>query len=264
MVGVPRRPPQPEPAGSMTAGTPGKENTMVRVRKIGIALNGEGRKLPMPQVIRQTRLGFDRLVKAMSNGGEVAGTEVRATFQRFENALLEELVRGNRVETPVGTFFVSVGVGQRGEDGDFELLSKNVRLNFRPSPRLAKRVQAEVELELIAEPPNNAPYIACIENATREGCTESLRANELIYLTGLRLDFAHDDPEQGVFFTSTDGTALRVTSYGHCGSREIAFVVPTLPEGEYQLDVRSGDGDRKKEKGSYEDLVAIESTAPAN
>jgi hypothetical protein len=56
-------------------------------------------------------------------------------------------------------------------------------------------------------------------------------------LTGRRLKFDAGDPEQGVFFIADDGTAHQVEMMLKNLPTESIFIIPTLPAGNYTLEV---------------------------
>ena len=67
-------------------------------------------------------------------------------------------------------------------------------------------------------------------------------------IAGHRLKFDAADPEQGVFFVDSSGTAVRVAMYGRIKPAELFFMVPDgLAAGDYTLEVRvvfASDGPR--------------------
>lgn len=230
---------------------------MVRVKKRPVHLHGD-EALSMPQVIGQARLSFDDLVDLMSDGGRVATTEIKDSFTRLQQSLIGALGRGNRVETPVGTFSISLGVGTRNEDGTFDLKSENARVNFRPSVELLEAVRDRIEFVEDATVSTQRPMIECLENRSNAGCTDTVRPAELIYLRGKNLNFNHASPVEGVFFIAEDGAETRVATYGKSGARQVIFVVPGLTPGTYTLELRALRADERTEVGLLKGELAVE------
>ena len=80
----------------------------------------------------------------VSRGGRVTSTEVVSAFSLLESTLIEMLLLGKRVETPLGTFSLSIGSVRRDEFGHLELTSTNARVTFRPRTSLLDAVRKEI------------------------------------------------------------------------------------------------------------------------
>ena len=109
--------------------------------------------------------------------------------------------------------------------------------------RLRKGVPADVEL-VKRYSPKNAPLPQRYADTRSGTFNEALTPGGTGWLQGQRLSLDPRDPQQGVFLVHTvDKTVTRVEEVTKCAGTEILFLVPALPAGNYQLEVRAAFND---------------------
>jgi hypothetical protein len=89
--------------------------------------------------------------------------------------------------------------------------------------------------ETVKRKPNPIKYSDLISGTSDDQLTPGGAGR----LLGHRLQFEEANPEQGVFFVGTDGGATRIELAIRNMPKELIFVVPSLPPGEYTLQVRA-------------------------
>ena len=230
---------------------------MVRVRKRQIELR-DGERITFPQVIGSSRMNFERFVGAMSDGGKVATTEVMANFARLQRALTQALADGNRVETPIGTFSVSLGAGERDDAGGFYITGRNARVNFRPARSLLDAVRTGIRLDEETQVTVRRPIPERLENSVSRVMLRSIHPMELVYVIGKNLEFDHENAEEGVFFVSAKGKETRATSYGRGHAGQLSVVVPTLAPGAWTVQVRATREPMGLQVGTLASEVTVE------
>lgn len=231
---------------------------MVRVRKRTIELR-DGVPVSMPQVIGTPRMDFDEFVLRVSDGGEVAATEVVASFARLERALTRALADGNRVETPIGTFSVSLGAGERDDAGGFRLSGRNARINFRPAKQLLQEVRERINLEEESDVTVRRPIPERLENSVAGVQLDRVHPTELVYIMGKNLDFDHQNEDEGVFFITAKSKATRAASYGRSHAGRLALVIPPLTAGPYTVEVRALRDEEGIQSGTLPMEITLES-----
>jgi hypothetical protein len=230
---------------------------MVRVRKRQIEFR-EGEVVSFPQVIGSSRMDFERFVQAMSDGGQVATTEVMANFARLQRALTRALADGNRVETPIGTFSVSLGAGERDDAGGFYITGRNARVNFRPARQLIDAVRAGITFDEETEVTVRRPILDRLENSVSGVMLKTIYPTELVYLIGKNLEFDHENEQEGVFFVGAKGKETRATSYGRGNAGQLSVVVPTLASGAWTVQVRATRDEMGLQAGTLAGEVTVE------
>jgi hypothetical protein len=78
-------------------------------------------------------------------------------------------------------------------------------------------------------------------------------------VTGHRLKFDPDDPEQGIFLIpAKNGKAIRINETARNKGRELIFMVPSdLPVGLYVLEVRTIFGRHSLRTGRLEEKLIV-------
>ncbi len=234
---------------------------MLRVKKRHVELGGES--MTVPQVVSNGTIDYDEFVDVVSNGDRSTANEVISVISRIQRSMSFMLARGDRVQTPIGTFSVSMGVGERDAFGAFELSPKNARVNFRPSQDMIKEVRERIDIELDSTVSVLRPAIDAVENATVDVPAGTIIPESLVYVRGKNLEFNPANETEGVFLIDANGVETRASVYGRCGARQIVMVVPGVDNGVFRLQVRATRGEDEFEVGEYPGTLTVVETAPA-
>lgn len=197
-----------------------------------------------PRVVQSDRVTMDELLDYMATDTALEATDMRAGLSRLSEALLFYLGRGERVNTPIGSF----GVSARGTYVDGEtprVETRNIGINFRPDPALLASLREHTRIVMRDNPGPLRPVIQSVMNADDSSQGAKAKPGHIMMLRGTRLGFDETDDSQGVFFVAEDGSATRASVYSRTGSTHIDCKLPELPAASYTVEVRarSGGGD---------------------
>lgn len=116
----------------------------------------------------------------------------------------------------------------------------------------------EIKAEKV-EPVSNAPLPASFEDVATETINELLTPGGVATLSGMRLKFDRDDPQQGIFLISRNSEEFRVEKIVTMKPKQVVFMLPTgLEQGDYTLEVRIlPKGNKAVRKGALPDKITV-------
>jgi len=180
-----------------------------------------------------------------SRGSTITKAEGLAVMEEFFNAVGQAVKNGSSIKTPLFNILPSIsGVFNSPEDR-FDPLRHQVRVRINPGKRL-KEMEPEIVVNKIPaqkRKPVLLNYIDVKTGRTNEEITPGQAAN----ITGDLLKFNEQDPEQGVFFinTLTREVFKLPGNLMQNRAKELIFMNPELPSGEYTVEVRTIIGRNK-------------------
>jgi hypothetical protein len=164
--------------------------------------------------------------------------EAKANYEEIVSAFDYFLQRGCGFNTE----FIKIRPVMPGvyNNDDDRYDSKRHKIKYRAS--LGKRYNHaadDVKVEKVT-PPSNLPLPATLEDVTSETVNETLTPGGTAVLTGIRLKFNQDDPQQGIFLTDSAKNEHRVEKIlSHTGTKVIFLTPAVLAADEYSLEVRA-------------------------
>ncbi len=182
---------------------------------------------------------IDELVHEISQRGVTASEhDIKNCLVHAAEVIGDYLSWGYTVDSPFGIIRTTV----RGKFDDwndrFDPDRHEVDIKIVPNRRMRARVRRTVQLEKQhAEDPG--PQIYNYHDASTERDNGPLTPGGLGNLYGKGLKFDANDSKQGIFFIGKDYSATRVAQGAKGSDGEIFFVVPVLPPGIYQVEVRA-------------------------
>ena len=204
-------------------------------------LKGEGSL--RPRVVQADPVDMDTVLDYMGKGMGLEETEMRAVITGLGDALMVYLRDGRRVEMPFGTFHLSARGTYNGDESP-RVETRNLQLNFRPSPTLIKTLRASTKVVVDEDAGRRLPRIKGVTNVHTPATVNGGKAGEIIKLQGARLSFDPADKKLGVFLVAEDGTEHRMLIYSRTGTSRVDFQVIDVPAGVYTLEVRTRPTER--------------------
>jgi hypothetical protein len=131
-----------------------------------------------------------------------------------------------------------------------------VRIRVQVNREFEAEVNRKVQPDRV-EAPARSPHPASIQN--RSASDGLYQPNDLLRITGYRLKFRPDRPDEGIFLHLENGPALRVTEYAHVTERQVIFKLPsTIEPGIYRLAVTKRESSGNPITGYYSETIEIQ------
>jgi hypothetical protein len=199
----------------------------------------------MAVVLDNETYNEEQIVERMiSRGSTVTKAEALGVIEEFGLALEDILKGGNNVNIRLFSIYPRIAGVFNGPGDGFDSQRHGIRLNINAGSRLNKIVP-EIKVQKV-EVTSPAPVIEKFTNLRNKTVNESFSPGQIALLTGLLMKFDETDPEQGIYFISTEGTETKVTNISKNKPSELMFFVPeTLTSGTYEVEVRAKLQNRK-------------------
>jgi len=192
-------------------------------------------------------------------------TDILAVFQLAREELVRLLAEGNYVKTPLGAALPVASGSFRTRDDSFLPKKRGsghtLRIDFRLDPGLEAAALAKIRYVRDRKPERRAPLLT-LASSVKTGSSGQVEAGGLIRIVGARLKFDPAQPEQGLYFRGPTRTETRAPVYAYVRpSSLVALVPPDLPEGSYELIVRSVTGGGDLVEGVADGTIQIVAAA---
>ena len=194
----------------------------------------------MARVASTSSTEMEQLVDDIIAGGStVTRPDILAVLDAYHDVIARRLLEGQRVNTPVANFGVSIQGTFAGASDAYDPSRHVVDATVSPGAFLRNRVRERAQpakQEARDASPNPSEYV----DFGSESKNSVLTPGSPGQLTGHRLKFDADDAAQGVFFVSeSDGAETRATLVMRNKPAELMFMAPdSLAAGDYTVDVR--------------------------
>ena len=201
----------------------------------------------VPRLVQRSTMNFDKVLSLMRLRTGLSESDMRSVFQHFADTLALFLPEGNQIQTPLGTFSISLKqVGttlvseSTGATPTRSASTDRLAIRLRPDRALVARLKAATEVEVVSAPARQLPEVFSAENTEQVNSFNRGSAGEVLHISGDRLSFLKTNPQLGVFFVGiTKPGETRVASYSRVGSNFVDCKVPVLEPGTYTLEVRT-------------------------
>jgi hypothetical protein len=170
-------------------------------------------------------------------GSGITMGQAKANYEEIIGAHEYFLRRGAGINTEFLNIRPVVQGVFRDDDDKFD----NGRHKLKYRTRLGRRynrVTEDVKMEKVA-PVSNAPLLVSIEDIASGTVNDTITPGGVATLSGMRLNFKKDDPQQGIFLIDAAKNEHHIErTLSHTG-KQIVFVIPaTLTPDEYTLELR--------------------------
>jgi hypothetical protein len=108
-------------------------------------------------------------------------------------------------------------------------------------------------------PVSNAPLLVSLEDIASGTVNDTVTPGGVATLSGVRLNFRKDDPQQGIFLIDSAKNEHRIErTLSHTG-KQIVFLIPaTLTPDEYTLELRTlPSGNKELKTGVLTDRLSV-------
>lgn len=213
-----------------------------------------------PRVIQHEHVAFDTLLDYMVKDTALERTDMQAVMEKFSEGLAYFTSQGQKVETPAGLFYPTIGPNLVSENDDgFAFNREAIRVGFRAGNGMLKLFKEKLDFVVDENPGVKRPIIMRVTNVYDRGLIDEFAPGHIVHVVGIRMKFDTSDEETGIFFVDVNDTetAHRMKVYSRNGTSYIDFMVDTIPEGEYRVEIRTKPTDREVRSGSYQNPVKV-------
>jgi hypothetical protein len=178
----------------------------------------------------------DIIAKMMQRGTTVTEADTRAVLNLFFDVVSDEVADGNFVNLPLANIRVGISGVFTSITDSFDPSRHSIRATLSPGLLLSEKMQ-KVRLEKTLQP-LPSPVILEFLNINTNTTNSVLTPGGIGQIVGEELKFNPDNPQEGIFFVAADGTETKVQIIASRTEGKLVFSIPTLPAGNYTLEVR--------------------------
>jgi len=178
----------------------------------------------------------DIIAKMMQRGTTVTESDTRAVLNLFFDVVSDEVADGNFVNLPLANIRVGISGVFTSITDSFDPSRHSIRATLSPGLLLSEKMQ-KVRLEKTLQP-LPSPVILEFLNINTNTTNSVLTPGGIGQIVGEELKFNPDNPQEGIFFVAADGTETKVQIIASRTEGKLVFSIPTLPAGNYTLEVR--------------------------
>jgi hypothetical protein len=194
------------------------------------------------QVQSRGTVEIEELTEDMAHLGTTASQpDMLNIIRHFTEEMMRRLLRGEIVNTPLGTFFLAMQGTFTGFEDHFDAARHRLVIRFIPERSLYAALLSAQLVKVDSVTPVPCP-LTYIDTATKHFNGPVTPGNQG-QLRGADLQYDEDDPRQGIFFIAMDGTETRVRWAALNDPSMSVFIIPPLPAGQYHLAVRVAYGE---------------------
>ncbi|MDR0715115.1 MAG: DUF4469 domain-containing protein [Bacteroidales bacterium] len=220
---------------------------------------------PAPDDCRAQVTGYESVTEKeiieyiTRKGSSITPAAVKANYEEIIGAHEYFLQQGYGVNTEFLNVRPAIQGVFRDKDDKFDPARHRIRFRATLGKRY-NRTSDEVKTEK-TEPVVNAPLPQALEDIASATVNETVTPGGTATLTGVRLKFRQDDPQQGIFLIAPDKTERRVERILSHNAAQVVFLIPAdLPADEYSLEVRILlKGSKEIKKGTLPDKLTANS-----
>ena len=195
----------------------------------------------------------DVVRRVLESNTTVSESALQAVLTAYIKAVINLLLQGYSVSTPIGTIRLSIKGGFNSKTDTFDGNRHTLEINIYPNPALREAVQSGAEMQKV-ESHTPEPSLDEFTNVNTADVDSIITPGGMGQVRGRRLKFDPADPNQGIFFIN--GTETRVTVVGKNTATELMFLIPNLEPGQYALEVRSLFGQEQR-SGRLDTLLTV-------
>jgi hypothetical protein len=192
-----------------------------------------------PQIAGYETVTEQDLLEHMTRtGSTITIAEARANLEEIMDTFKYFLEQGYGITTD----FLIINPVMSGifhdKDDRFDPARHKMMFKVRLGRRFAG-VSNAIKVEKI-DPPAHAPLPLMLEDVTSTTVNGQLTPGGTAILSGKRLRFRQDDPQQGIFLIASGGDKLRIERiFSHSHARAVFMLPASLPVDEYTLEVHT-------------------------
>jgi hypothetical protein len=191
----------------------------------------------MAQVeVNRSYTADDVVTEMLNRGTSLTKTDILAVLNLFNQVTGDLVAQGYALNLPLCNGTPSISGVFTSPGDSFDTNRHFVKYNLTPGTVVRdaiKRIRTEK-----TDPANKLPYIEQFFDITSHTSGDILTPGGIGELQGSLLAFDATDAEQGVWFIATDGAETKVVSIALNKPSKLIFMIPSLPVGEYEAELR--------------------------
>ena len=221
-------------------------------------LKSDGRY--MAKIVNQKTVGFEALLKEMENNTALRKEDIRLAISHFMNAVKGNLIRGMKVETPLGVFRTSIRGSFSSLTEDFrpfaDANNHEIRVSFNPNRSLEEEVISGIVTEKVLENKVKYPKVASISNLNSPG-DGSFKPFHVLSAVGVNLKIDAAAEDEGVFWTNPQGAITKTPVVSFSTNTRLQFQIPQLEPGTYSLSIATRLGNHALRTTTLDEPIVI-------
>lgn len=194
------------------------------------------------RIINQGGMSFEELLKEMEDNTAIRKQDLRLAVTQFFKAVTDNLIKGLKVQTPLGTFKPTIRGSFNSLEEDFRpsaaTNNHHLKILIRPSAELSGGVLPNLRAEKIMENSIKYPSVIVYENSS-DTMDDGYHPGNVLKMRGINLKFDPDAEDEGVFWINSAGESVKATSISHNTPSALHCQIPELAPGEYIVEIAS-------------------------
>jgi hypothetical protein len=196
-------------------------------------------------VTENETITMDQIIDQMiGRGSTVTKAEALSVLEEFSHVVVDAVTKGNNISIDLFKIYPSITGVFVDQQDDFDPSRHTIRLNMNAGPRL-KDALANIQVRKV-EVVDHKPVIHQFNDLKSKRVNESVTPGQMASLTGTMLRFDEADPNQGIFFVSSNGEVTKATHVIKNKPSELLFFSPDDLKGICQVEVRTLFKDSKR------------------
>lgn len=194
----------------------------------------------MPKIIHQRTVEFEELLQEMERDTALSKEDIRLAITHFLDSIKLNLIKGLKVETPLGVFRMAIRGSFSGLEEDFrpgaETNNHQIRIDFRPNKSFENAVISRVNIEKVLENNVKYPKVFSVRNISspESGTCKPL---DVLSFSGINLKINTAEEDEGIFWTNPQGEKTKTTVIIQNSNVGCTLQVPELPPGTYLVSI---------------------------
>jgi hypothetical protein len=195
-----------------------------------------------PRFVDKKVVSQENFIQKLKKDTALEQHDLKNALEQLESSLLELMLEGDTVHTPVGIFTLVAKGSVEHTDQDFDPQEQDhgISIVYKPTPKMKAGVEGLKSFEkvYVREP---GPVIGRVYSQEHED-GEAFSQGEVIKIRGDQLAVDKTQEDEGVWFVAEDGSETRALTILDNGARSLSFKVPEVPSGPYTIKVTTRMG----------------------
>lgn len=195
------------------------------------------------RVYAEKSLTIDDIAQsAVRRGGSTLSASVIAQAVRdFHAEQIYQIFNGNDFTSEYYDLHLSLSGTFDNEESELNESAHKLHVTFVPKSAITDEIDAST-VTLMGKA-DTEPHISNVTDIYTGSVNSTITPNHTVTVVGRRIKLAGDDAGVGIKFVSTtDGTEYTVTEISCNEPKQLTFLAPDMPTGEYQLTVTTQFG----------------------
>jgi hypothetical protein len=193
----------------------------------------------------------------LKRGSTITEADIMAVLKVFFEVTSDEVADGNNVNLPLVNLRPSINGVFSSITDSFDASRHIKRASVTAGTLLSQKMSA-AQVEKVTQPVVTPSLIQFLD-VTTQNTNSSLTVGGIGQIIGDELKFDSSNPQEGIFFIATDNTATQATIIASKTDGKLVFSIPSLPAGNYILEVRKNYGTTNLvlRSGSLQDTLQV-------